>query len=770
MNKKRFCVCAVVSIVIATCVILFWDILFSGYKFSYTNILYMVEPFSSMYVPRKGMFASDMADSAFCVIKHLFDDGRINEWSRYNLFGHTSYSAIYLLSPFMWLLYGLTSIGQFVRYILKDVLMLGGMYLFLKESGCSKIASWVGGVVYCFSSAIILWGGWPHTDVSCLAPLLFFFTHVFVRKYKEKESNAIYYLMGISLILYFMLVAGMPTYAMYFLYLGVAYELYNMIGIQHFNAKQIFGCVLMIGVAILLAGFMSFAYTGEVLITTQDYQAYRKSSEIDYAWINVDGKYLLSLLFPTMFAANGSDIEYNVFSGIFCTFIIPLALITKKDKNKRFWLITAVLILVIVFVTQTGYVFQYFPLINSSRRSRIIVLFNFSISILSAKLISQLTQKQIKYERKRIVSALCGIILITVLYVLFKNVEYIGVKTAAIYAICYLVLAFSIYMMLFAKKVQVSMWLLIASISISGAAFGRCGLQLIDKDASVIPAATSSIQYLQKNASKDYRMATVGEEIFPPNLNSYYDILNLCSHSFKGTENKVINYLEGIDSDIYDIPTRTSIKKLDNQNLLLYSGVRYLLIKQERVQELDLKGLDYNTINFDDGESVIELEETQPRTYVATNVVNCESSDKVLENMKKEYRKNTIFLADGRQETNDVTASIEGSSAQITNQKNDSIIIQSHMDGSGYVVLTDSCDTNWKAYVNGKEQKIINCNYLFEAVYIDNEGDYEIELVYDNDETDLYWAITVVAWICWIMLIVFGRVVVHKRISNRKEN
>lgn len=758
-NSKQGMILWGAAIVIATVVILFWDFWGGDWKFTYTNILYQIEPFRTLGVTTGGLGASDMADNVFAEMWNSYENGQINNWLKYNVFGYSAVNGSYVLSPFMWLCYGVTSAGQLIRYILKEAIALLGMYLLLRNMKCTKLAAWTGGCIYMFSSAMVMWGSWAHTDVSCLGPLLFFCTNRLLEEYSKRSNKITHFWLCISFILYIMLIAGMPTYMAYFLYLGIAYELYNMWAVHKFSWKQIGFCVVIIALAVVLAGLMSFAYTGDMFFSSREYQEYRGGTA-GYAMHRIDPWFLWSLLIPQLSLTGGSGIEYNMFSGIFVLFLIPAFFITGKREGKNFWGTSILVLLFLLFTRFSGYIFRYIPLINTSRKTRLVILFNFAVSILSALVISELMTHEVEKRKAKIASVVWILTVAGMLGVAWymrgetKTMQVFGMVVLSIIAL------FSVILMVFREKKYLPTMFLLMTISFSGAIFAKNALQMIDSDAGTIPEATESIQYLMETASDEYRMATVGKANFIPNLNSYYGINNLCGHVLVNTDNKVKTYLEAIDPDIYDIPTKTSIKSVANWNLLLYSGVRYLLVSPEEMTELSLEEISHEIMDFEDGECVVELKDTEPRVYIATQANLMSNQDNVLKQMMEGYQKDTIYVTDNDVEV-ELSATESGSSSHIVEENGDVVVIEAVTDGNGYLVLSDYDDGAWKVYVNGEEQEAIPCNYLFRAVYLDGAGEYTIEFVYQNKEKRIYWAVTMLAWIIFLLLLLM-----HKRMAR----
>ena len=68
--------------------------------------------------------------------------------------------------------------------------------------------------------------------------------------------------------------------------------------------------------------------------------------------------------------------------------------------------------------------------------------------------------------------------------------------------------------------------------------------------------------------------------------------------------------------------------------------------------------------------------------------------------------------------------------ARIKLYQNDQVQIDAQLNEPGMLVLTDAFYPGWKAFVDGKEQKILRANYLFRAVEL-GPGNHNVEFVYD---------------------------------------
>jgi uncharacterized membrane protein YfhO len=71
----------------------------------------------------------------------------------------------------------------------------------------------------------------------------------------------------------------------------------------------------------------------------------------------------------------------------------------------------------------------------------------------------------------------------------------------------------------------------------------------------------------------------------------------------------------------------------------------------------------------------------------------------------------------------------DSSKAEITSYTPDKVIVKVNTEQKGFLVLSDAYFPGWKAFVDGKEQKIYLTNYLIRSVFVD-QGTHTVEFVY----------------------------------------
>jgi hypothetical protein len=121
----------------------------------------------------------------------------------------TPLSLPYFLLP-IWLAPAFVKFGELV-------VAIGGMYLFLRRLGRSRLASSMAGMVFATSGFMVLWSTWPQTRTAAYIPALFWAIERLVQRRRLADSVLV------GVVLACMLLAGFPEVTGFTLYLGAAY-------------------------------------------------------------------------------------------------------------------------------------------------------------------------------------------------------------------------------------------------------------------------------------------------------------------------------------------------------------------------------------------------------------------------------------------------------------------------------------------------------------------------------------------------------------------
>lgn len=570
--------------------VLLYPCILYGMKISYTNFNYVTPPFSHLGVKTAGPSLSDVADQNLPHLWKTFVQHEFTFWNKDIAFG-TKTDLFFILNPLNWGFFLGMELGQLLKTFLKYTIAFFGLFLFLRKCHLCRISAYIGAVSYCFCSVMVMWNGWPHSDVMAFGPWLFFFAESLILEYHDESHMRIRNCIGFTLVLYLMLISGMPTYVPFFLYAGLSYVLLKSIRLfdPRTEMRKILTLLGMLIVCVTIAGLMSFAYTGALFFSTKEYQQERMSG----SFATLALSYFRTMFFP--YYREGLTMHPNectIYVGPLITFCIPALISASPEKKQQrdnmvFWACLMILSLLLIFVRSAGYFYQYLPGLNSSPKFRTIALFCFSASILSAYIMENILNIREK-RKQRIASMLVAIMPIVILLV------YGYAEPLRINYLLFLVVAVLLVLIIFFKQ-RILLYALCFVCTVSMSVFAQKYTPMIDQNAEIIPPATESILYLENNLKNGERMLSLGNWNFFPHSNIYYDVPQIGAHSFVNTNQDMRTYLTAIDSTAYSkSPTFTIFHTLENSNLLSYASVKYLLLNHsdqaildEQIQQLN---------------------------------------------------------------------------------------------------------------------------------------------------------------------------------------
>ncbi len=333
-NNKRE-VIMIVGLGLLAFVIFFRTIIFGGYQLSFSNIMYGSLPFSGLPVEWTGAILSDPIDECLPWIYQIFEEHNLLLWTSSAMFGMPVLLAKFILNPSnIGYLFGM-EFGQALQFIIKYTTAFVGMYLYLKNIKLNKYAAYAGAITYTFASVIVMWGGWPHSDVIALAPFLFYAVDKLILLYRNNSSeNKVKYYLLFTFALYIMLIVGMPTYVVYYIYLGIVYAIYRLLMVC--DVKRDYKFMLFffvtIGIAIICAAVLSLPYLGELYGQVDEYTEVR----LEYAFWYVDWEYIRGFIFPYATNTGGMHLnECSVYIGLMFIFSIILMPLYYRSLEKN---------------------------------------------------------------------------------------------------------------------------------------------------------------------------------------------------------------------------------------------------------------------------------------------------------------------------------------------------------------------------------------------------------------------------------------------------
>ena len=554
----------------------------TGWRFSFTNFTYSQSPFSSLHVSTRGPWLSDVADNVLPTMWAAFHPLNITTWFSSSGIGFAQGMDVYLF-PLNWLYALPFDVAQPLVSIVKVAIAFTAMFFFIRQIGYTWRGAFIGGASYSLCSVMVMWNGWPHSSVTMLAPLLFLILDKLLTKLTVRRYIAL------SVVVYLMLVAGMPTYAAYFLYFSGAYMLFYGIRVYRKTLRRLLSYSGWFLVSVVAGGLLSLPYTLQLLdsVGSNGYADTRKS----YAASTLSLSQLKTLLFPYLPTSMSIHLnEGTLFVGVLAIVTLPLTVMHFRRKPRvGFFAVSAAVLSLLIFTHVLDGAYQLLPMINSSLKFRVLVLLEFSLSVLLGANADDLLTCKFSDFRDKIrfgIAAFFGIIgYIVVLFRVFPLIHasdseiqmhiWIGCAVVCTYA---LVVA--------ARIITNASWcingcvvVLFCVVGLDMGYFSYHYWPAIDSGSTSIPAKTSTISQLQNGTKDREKIVNVGSWDLFPMTNVFYGLRNINGHGFVYTNTDVSSYFTSINSDAFSAsPTRPTFSDIDSggENLLKYLGVKYV--------------------------------------------------------------------------------------------------------------------------------------------------------------------------------------------------
>lgn len=547
--------------------------LLQNMKISPSNLLYQIHPWSNSGIRTQGPILSDPIDVLLPKLYNFKSLG-FSYWTNSNVFGLFTDPFVYIFNYANWFKLLFSEYGVTIITVLKHMIAFAGMYLLLQNFKLNKSVAFVGAITFTFSSVMVMWGQWDHTTIVALMPWLFYFIDKFIQTLRYR------YVYFAGFILCFMHAANMTAYVAYAVYLLGAYVLFNLCKIKSKeNRKVIF---ISFSTLIILSTMISAVFFGDI------FEGFIKTNYIGQRMNNLSSMTLdldILKLFLSPYSYGGSlhINEAEVFTGLFSViaFFSPafIKINFKENKEFYFWWFFSVCLLFLIFTHLLDIPFNIMPILNSSRKYRVIVLLNFTLSIVAAYSFSYIQSFSIREHSKSIFSLINGLLI--VLYVYFVGLT---TESERMYFIFLLILLSLTFMTLYFKDKQGHMlqerlsFIMVLCISINMALFAKEYIPYLESSVPIIPDRDQSeiTQYLIKHSDENSRFASLNTWNFPGDVNVFYGLKSIRGHETVVTDEKVHRYLMKLDNDSYVTETFTNLSDNANENLLLYSSVKLI--------------------------------------------------------------------------------------------------------------------------------------------------------------------------------------------------
>ena len=693
--------------------ITYLPIISGEYSLSQSNMMYNFSPWNSFNIKTKGPLLSDSIDSALPYIYETYYGTGYKPWNSQIGFGMPVGIEV-LINPFNWFYLLPLKIAIILKSFFKLSIAYFGLCWFLRQLKLRWEAVAAGSISFAFSSAMIMWHFWPHTDVMCVAPLAIGLSKKLIVKPNLKYTPML------GGIIYLLLVAEMPTWGAYILYLVGFYVLFGTIARYKNNIGSIIQVYFKFIVSVLLGVISSMPYLSTLFesVVKNGYA----DSRVGQAKNALESSYLRTILLP--YYRDGLVLHPNectLFFGMFAVSLLLFTFIGIRRKKNYYWPVVLVITLLFAYSHILDPVFIYLPAINTSLKIRVICVCALSACIVAAINFNDILENRLEYKKD--LKTCFPLLLNLCLCVYLRSFDILWAKFNILFI---LIINLSFIIMIVENKKLITNFCALILIVLTAFNMGHFSgqyLPQIDSKADIIPPATDTIRFIQDNIN-DERFLSLGDWTLFSNSNIFYNIRSMTSHSFINTNADVRSFRLEIDDNSYASPTFTRGTKVKNTNLLRYAGVKFV-VKQTGTQAVT--GGSKLVYSGDDGLSVYEISNTARRFYLSSFVMPMDTSENILENMKINYSPGQVYVL---KDDIHIASSHEltyNDNIEIIKSEDDRALLQVESSENRILVFNDYHAKNWKAKIDEKDTNIIIVNYLFNGIEI-SSGKHMVEI------------------------------------------
>ena len=730
------------------------------YSLDPLNLIYDSAPWNTVGYTKYGIYTSDTADALIPRVYNVYKNGESLFWNRYVGFGVAASPDVYL-NPFNLVFLLPIKYAILVKSILKFSMAYFGMCFLLKQLKCRDLAAVTGAVSFAFSSAMVMWHFWHHTEVMMMAPWALLLGDRLIHKKRNLE------MFWMAIVIYIMVVVGMPAYAAYVLYILGFYILINTIWEYRKDIKSIFGVYFRFAGAVIIGVIMSLPYVLYTFNTVVSNGYTEKRHSQATSTIELAG--LRTFILPLYKEGLKHHLnETTVYVGAFAILMLLFAFIRFTKKKQLFWLISSFIIAILAYTHWLDFIFKKMPAVNSSLKSRVIAALCFTMSVLAAIQINDILDNKEEYKKLWFIRYPIYIANAALYIYIFMSYRDVTHQLRNIALLGMMILGLEIYILFSKKAVTMTACGVIAfACTLNMTMYIGEYLPYSDKDADIIPAATDTVAYMQDNLGDRRYIPVGGGWMLFPNSNVYYKLHNVISHDLHNTNVDIKTYMKAVDDTMFKTKTAMKPKDVDNSNLLMYAGVKYVAIRQSSPVEVPSSTLAHEG---NDGVSLYELTGCADRVYLSSDVITFRKSESILEGMASEYVDNRVYVQECDYAGWDMESRplAETEKVQVVSDSDTEILMNVSTDIQRILMFTDYYDGNWDVFIDGQRSKMFRANYLFNGVVVE-PGNHEVRIVYNSSKLVKSIYITMAASILVVTAIIISSALCLKKKAKDNE-
>ena len=203
---------------------------------------------------------------------------------------------------------------------------------------------------------------------------------------------------------------------------------------------------------------------------------------------------------------------------------------------------------------------------------------------------------------------------------------------------------------------------------------------------------------------------------------AYYGIRDIRGHGFLFTNPDVSEYYSAIDDQVFkESPTRPVFQSIQNENLLKYMGVKYVVSVDGQDQK-SIDAAETETVHhMNDGLDIRRLDAYSAQIQLTDTVRVMDTRKQVIADMANKYQSDMVYFSKDEGIPTDIYAKQQALAADehisnVTVNRDGNCEFDVTVNETRYVLVNEYNDGNWEASVDGDSTPVYKANSLFRAV------------------------------------------------------
>lgn len=677
-----------------------------------------------------------------------------------------------------------------LQVVIQPFIAMLSMYLLLRNWKLTKLSSIFASISFAFSAQMLVWIEYNAQGFIIAAfPLLILLIDKYI------NSQKLYYLSGISLLIAYIVFVGYPQHLYYFTLFGFIYLFFNLLGQKKYKDividSSLFGLFIILGLALsgvsLLPGIEALSLSIKSLDNIAE-----QNAVLYLPWQN-----LITAFVPDYFGNPATNNYYGIGhyeSLIFYSSIIalPFSAVALTSLTKKKPVYICLIFLTVAFLlalkTPISQLIQHFSFIGltGSVSSRVLFIYSFSISALAAIGLDRFRESGFindkSYAKYLPLLLISGITFGTFLSFSFikttlGNINLVGEEYSQFIIsfknlVIPLGLAVSVSLIIIVGRFRLInknflLVILIALILIDYSRFSAKYLPFLESEK--IYPQTASLSFL-KNSEQPFRIAIQKGELLPANTWSVFGIESITGYNIllpKTTADYISFLNNGYISEGY-------VRFIDigdlNSKFLDIANVNYLLalLRKDGVANSE-GGIPYE---IDSRKYTEFYKEGAVAIYKNNNVVDrfyTPTSAQVETDTSKVYQ---IINNDSFDTSHNVVIDRQISAADLSeckllnlNYTSQKMSLSADCPKNGLLAFSNLYYPGWQATINNQKVEIIKSNGIFSAVELP-PGKSSIRIIYLPDSFKYGLLLSLLTASALVVLSLWS--LKHKRINNEQ--